>query len=98
MRRRDKLYIGISILMALATLGLFLPEPFIYFIWGEPEGHLPPSRIIFFALLSLILGISGLVLIVLGLKRKEAIKTLLTATLITNFFIIALFLKLAGII
>ena len=80
MRMREKIYIGISILMLLAILAL-PPQGFLhYLIWKNEGGHLPPSFIVIFAILSLITGISGVVLIVKGITKKEDIKILSMAT------------------
>ncbi len=83
----EKIYFRVSIVMCLAALSLFLPNPYVGYIWGN-YGHFAPVLVTFFFGTSLILGVLGFVLIFIAAKKKRKIYSLLLATIFSISFMI----------
>ncbi len=87
MIKNEKVYLGFSIMIALATLTLFLPENIFNYFWEK--GHDGPILILFWAVFSLILGIIGISKIFKAKREKRNIRALSIATFMaTSFFIV----------
>ncbi len=83
MKNLEKIYVGISILMALAILSLLIPKPYIYGLWNS-RGHGLPLIGLIFSGLSLILGVFGFILLAKEQNKKKNNNMLVVATFLAT--------------
>lgn len=102
MGKPEKIYIGLSILVVLGSNLLHIPEPFFSYLWGEESRHFPASRLVYFAALSIFLGIFGFIWIALRIALREGLALkedfiILTISILMSFtFIMSMYFKLAS--
>ena len=89
MRIHEKIYIGLSSLMLLASLSLVFYDQIGVYFWRS--GNSTIIGFIFTALFSLLLGILGIFFIMSAKKREEKIKALVLTTLSSvSYFVLML--------
>ena len=89
MRIHEKIYIGLSSLMLLASLSLVFYDQIGVYFWRS--GHSTIIGFIFTALFSLLLGILGIFFIMSAKKREEKIKALVLTNLSSvSYFVMML--------
>ncbi len=86
MKKIEKTYFCTSVVIALATLSLFLPKPYVYFIWNS-KAHNVPFLLSIFILLSFILGILGVILTLIADKMKRKFDLLVLGIIFSFSFI-----------
>ncbi len=98
MIKNEKVYLGFSILMALAAISLFLPEDIFYLFWGKSHDgptifHYGPN-IFHLAVLSLILAIVGIFKVFKAKREKRgSVKVLALATFLAFSFFLGIFIR-----
>ncbi len=90
----EKIYVGISVLMTVATLSLFLPKPYPHIIWDNGRSHMPSVQLVSFTALSLVSGIYGIIWVGIRVKREENFDKLCVATVLAFSFFIGIAAKL----